>query len=59
MQQVRNSLSLGEKAVRVFGADKPFNEAGPASGTALDQYQRAMSGAEKALNAHLARHGVS
>lgn len=58
MHQVRNSLSLGEKAMKIFGADKPFNEAGPASGTMLNQYQRAMSGAEKALSAHLARHGA-
>jgi hypothetical protein len=59
MHQVRNSLVLGEKAINVFCADKPFNEASPASGTMLNQYQRATSGAEKALKAHLARHGVS
>jgi hypothetical protein len=59
MHQARSSLGLGEKVVKVFCADKPFNEASPASGTMLNQYQRAMSGAEKALNAHLARHGIS
>lgn len=59
MHQARNSLSLGEKAVKVFCADKPFNEASPASGTMLSQYQRATGGAESALKAHLKRHGVS
>ena len=59
MHQIRNSLVLGEKAVQVFCLDAPFNEASPASGSILNQYQRAMSGAEKAFKAHLARHGVS
>jgi hypothetical protein len=59
MHQARTSLELGERAVKVFCPDKPFNDAGPASGTMLDQYQRAMAGAEKAFNAHLARHGIS
>lgn len=59
MHQVRNSLGLGEKAIAVFCAEKPFNDASPASGTMLHQYQRAMSGAERAFKAHLARHGVS
>jgi hypothetical protein len=58
MHQVRNSLDLGEKAISVFCADKPFNEAAPASGTMLSQYQRARSGAKKALDAHIARHTV-
>lgn len=57
MHQVRNSLSLGEKAIEVFSVDKPFNDASPASGTMLNQYQRAMSGADKAFEAHLSRHG--
>ncbi len=56
MHQVRNSLDLGEKTISVFCADKPFNEAAPASGTMLSQYQRATSGAKKALDAHIARH---
>ena len=59
MHQAQNSLSLGEEAIKVFCADEPSNEASPASGPMLDQYQRALSGAEKALKAHLARHGVS
>ena len=59
MHQMRSSLGLGENAIKVFCAEKPFNEASPASGTMLNQYQRAMSGAEKAFNAHLTRHGVS
>ena len=57
--QIRNSLVLGEKAVQVFCLDAPFNEASPASGSILNQYQRTMSGAEKAFKAHLSRHGVS
>jgi hypothetical protein len=59
MHQVRNSLGLGERAINVFCADSPFNEASPASGTMLNQCQRAMTGAQSALKAHLARHGVS
>jgi hypothetical protein len=56
MHQVRNSLALGEKAIRVFCAEKPFNEAAPASGTMLNQYQRVASAMQKALDAHIARH---
>jgi hypothetical protein len=56
MHQVRNSLALGEKAIRVFCAEKPFNEAAPASGTMLNQYQRVTSAMKKALDAHIARH---
>lgn len=59
MHETRNSLSLGEKAVNVYCPNKPFNEASPASGTMLNQCQRAMTGAQSALKAHLARHGVS
>jgi hypothetical protein len=56
MHQARNSLALGEKAIRVFCAEKPFNEAAPASGTMLNQYQRVTSAMKKALDAHIARH---
>jgi len=58
MHQVRNSLGLGEKAIKVFCADKPFNEGAPASGTMLNQYQRVTAWAQRALDAHIARHSV-
>ncbi|WP_354082167.1 hypothetical protein [Bradyrhizobium sp. S3.3.6] len=51
MQQVRNSLILGEKAISVFCA-------APASGTMLSQYERVTSGMKKALGAHIARHSA-
>ena len=50
-------LGFGEKATKVFAANKPFNEAGPASDTILNLYQRAMAGAEKALDAHFVGKG--
>jgi hypothetical protein len=40
----------------LFCAEKPFNEAAPASGTMLNQYQRVASAMQKALDAHIARH---
>ena len=58
MHQVQNSLALGEKAIKVFCAEKPFNEAAPASDTMLNQYQRVAAGAQRALDAHIARYSV-
>jgi hypothetical protein len=55
----KNSLSIGEQAVRRFCPEQRYNEAVPASGTLLDQSARAIGLFERTLAAHLKRHGAS
>jgi hypothetical protein len=59
MQSVQHNLTLGQIAVQRFCPDKPFSPIMPASGTLFERAERSKSGAQQALKAHLARHGVA
>jgi hypothetical protein len=59
IRQVQDSLNIGEKAIRRFCPNTPFIAASPSSGTLLSQVEHAIAGAQGAMKAHLARHGVS
>lgn len=59
MQKVRNTLAVGEEAIRRFCPDWEYDVVSPATGTLLHQAERAMSSAQAALAAHLKRYGAS
>jgi len=59
MQKVQNNLRVGQSAVRRFCPDKPYSAIMPAAGTLLQEAERAISGAQSALKAHLTRHGAT
>jgi nucleoside phosphorylase len=59
MQKVQHNLGVGQKAVQKFCPEIPYDAIVPAAGTLLYQSERAISGAQSALAAHLSRHGVS
>ncbi len=59
MQMTQNNLRIGQKAVKRFCPDKQYSAISPAGGSLLDQSMRAVSSADKALQAHLVRHGVA
>jgi len=56
MQAVRDSLRLGEIAVRRFCPDRQLSPLLPASGTLMQNIERSDSMVQTALTAHLARH---
>ena len=58
MQKVQNNLRVGQNAVRRFCPDRPYSAIMPAAGTLIQETERAISGAQAALMAHLARHGA-
>lgn len=55
MQAVRDSLRLGEIAVRRFCPDRQLSPLLPASGTLMQNIERSGSMVQSALDAHLAR----
>ena len=59
MQKVQHNLSIGQRAVENFCPEIQYDATIPAAGTLLDRSQRAISGAQAAMAAHLSRHGVS
>ena len=59
MQKVQHNLSIGQRAVENFCPEIQYDATIPAVGTLLDRSQRAISGAQAAMAAHLSRHGVS
>jgi hypothetical protein len=56
MQAVRDSLRLGEVAVRRFCPDRQLGPLLPASGTLIQNIERSASMVQAVLDAHLARH---
>jgi hypothetical protein len=59
MHRIIHNLALGEEAIRRFCTDEPLHPGSPAAGTLIQHSERAKSGAQAALKAHLARHGVA
>src|ERR1700730_16615035 len=59
MQKVQHNLSIGQSAVQKFCPESQHDATMPAAGTLLHQSERAISGAQSALAAHLSRQGVS
>jgi hypothetical protein len=58
MQKVQNSLDIGRNAVQRFCPERQYSAIMPSGGTLIDRLQLAVSSAQLALTAHLARHGV-
>lgn len=56
MQMTETNLLLAQKAVRKFCPERQYDPNMPAAGTLLDRSTRALSSADRALAAHLARH---
>lgn len=59
MQKLQHNLSIGQRAVQKLCPENQYDATMPAAGTLLHQSERAISGAQAALAAHLSRHGVS
>ncbi len=59
MQKLQRNLNIGQKAIQRFCPESQYDAIAPAAGTLLYQSERAISGAQAAQAAHLARHGAS